>query len=326
MFVEENQKEIDKKERLTAVKLKENCSTDAETSGIIGARSLTVNEWVERAPLSIYWNGLRTFGFFRTVNPNFTFADFLALLNNIERNRIESKKSDSSSKDEKDDDDAGNYAKKCPLIKLSTYTKNWRTKIDIELTNAEALFLKDKIIKCVPDSLLAFILKNNIDISDCTDFETLTYKLSKKVNADLRNKMEMANKANDFYYVAYLRYSYLLCKGENQNIVDEWNYIQKELKKICNEFDIETLFSTMKIMNPKLKVFLVNLKKAFLEDNLEKADELIVRREFNLKHNRAKLRMNNNQKQEVLLPGKWDFRLEAASRIIKDIFNGEKND
>ena len=82
----------------------------------------------------------------------------------------------------------------------------------------------------------------------------------------------------------------------------------------------------MKIMNPKLKVFLVNLKKAFLEDNLEKADELIVRREFNLKHNRAKLRMNNNQKQEVLLPGKWDFRLEAASRIIKDIFNGEKND
>ena len=44
-------------------------------TGIIGGRSLSRGRWVKRAPVEIYWNGLRQYGIF--VGGNLTLTEYL---------------------------------------------------------------------------------------------------------------------------------------------------------------------------------------------------------------------------------------------------------
>ena len=82
---------------------------------------------VERTPLSIYWNGLRTFQFFQSANLNFTYADFMMRVFTFARSKAESKAwIKSSKKDDGDDFDAGNFSKINPLARLETYSKTMK--------------------------------------------------------------------------------------------------------------------------------------------------------------------------------------------------------
>lgn len=328
-FAENALKEIsglNKAEHQTGKILVQNMGKD-EKIGIIGSRSIAGGKWVKRTPLSIYWNGLRSFGFFRSKRPNYALADFFMNVFTLKRNEDSFKNATKPSKnDDSDDVDAGNFSKTNPLVKLGTYTKNWKENLSINLTNAEAEILKEKIIESMPDSLLAFILQNKIDISSCSgNFEAASSLLFEKVNPEMAKKLDLANKANEFFYMTMLRYSFLLCKDEVAEIKSEWECAWKNKTKICNNFDINETFSTMKIQNARLKLFLTNLKSAFLSDDLEKASEIIIRREKDLKGKRAKL--SNAEytlsDEDKKIFSRFDYRLVSAARIIKDIFDGE---
>ena len=328
-FIKNAQDLINKSEWGVGYNLLKHCSTDPQASGIIGARSIAGKGWVERPPVSIYWNGLRTYHFFRNDNPNFTYYDFLTAVYNLERNKAAAKASENEDKDEKNDSDAGNYSKKSPLIKLDIYKKGWNKEVDIELTKEEALFLKSKITSSVPDSMMALLLKHDIDLEKCiasgsrNSFELFSKIIKEYVDIETAKKLELANRLNDFYFITMLRYSFQLCKGEVSEIVDEWNKMIPEIKRICNNFDIEELFKTMNIKNPKLKIFLIKLKDAFLKNDIEQADTLIRKREFSLKTNRAKLSKPDYKDLEAGIFSKFDYRLSNAWTIIRDIRNGE---
>lgn len=328
-FIKRAQELIDWSERTVGHTLIKHCSTDPQASGIIGARSIAGKSWVERPPISIYWNGLRTYRFFRNDNPNFTYYDFLTAIYNLERNKAAARSSENEDKDDKNDSDAGNYSKKSPLIKLDIYKKGWDKEVDIELTKYEALFLKSKIISSVPDSMMALLLKQNIDLEKCitsgsrNSFELFSKTIKEYVDTETAKKLELANRLNDFYFITMLRYSFQLCKGEVTDIVDEWNEMVPEVKRICNNFDVEDLFKTMNIKNPKLKIFLIKLKEAFLKNDIEQADTLIRKREFSLKKNRAKLSKPDYKDLEAGIFSKFDYRLSNAWTIIRDIRNGE---
>lgn len=329
-FVKRAQELIDWNERCVGHNLIKHCSTDPQTSGIIGARSIAGKSWVERPPLSIYWNGLRTYHFFRNDNPNFTYNDFLTEIYNLERNKAAAQSSaNDDNKDDKNDSDAGNYSKKSPLIKIDTYKKGWDKEVDIELTQEESRFLRDRIINSVPDSMMALLLKEDIDLEKCLNsgynnsFETFTKLIEEYVDDDTKKILELANRLNDFYYITMLRYSYQLCKGEVGDIVEKWNKAYPDVKRICNSFDIDDLFKTMNIKNPKLRVFLFKLKEAFLKDDIEQADFLIRKRELALKTNRAKLSKPDYKDLEAGTYSKFDYRLSNAWTIIRDIRNGE---
>lgn len=329
-FVKKAQKLIDLNERCVGHTLIDTCETDPQSSGIIGARSIAGKSWVERAPVSIYWNGLRTYKFFRNEDPNFTYSDFLTSIYNLERNKESSQMAENNDKDDKNDSDAGNYSKKSPLIKIETYKKGWDKNVNIELTKDEAELLKRKITESVPDSIMTLLLEKDIDLSACVDFdvqdsfELFTKQIKDYVDESTWEKLDLANKANDFYYIAMLRYSYQLCKGEVQEIADEWNRILPEVIKICKVFDIENLFKTMNIFNPKLKVFLIKTKQAFLNNDIDEVDLLIRKRELNLKTSRAKLSKPDFKDLKAGIYAKFDYRLSNAWRIINDIRNGEK--
>ena len=328
-FIKRAQELIDWSERTVGHTLIKHCSTDPQASGIIGARSIAGKSWVERPPISIYWNGLRTYRFFRNDNPNFTYYDFLTAIYNMERNKAAARSSENEDKDDKNDSDAGNYSKKSPLIKLDIYKKGWDKEVDIELTKDEALFLKSKIISSVPDSMMALLLKQDIDLEKCiasgsrNSFELFSKTIKEYVDTETAKKLELANRLNEFYFITMLRYSFQLCKGEVTDIVDEWNEMVPEVKRICNNFDVEDLFKTMNIKNPKLKIFLIKLKEAFLKNDIEQADTLIRKREFSLKTNRAKLSKPDYKDLEAGIFSKFDYRLSNAWTIIRDVRNGE---
>ena len=329
-FIKQAQVSINKTERWVGQYLINNCTTDPQASGIIGARTLASKSWVERPPLSIYWNGLRIYHFFRNDNPNFTYNDFLTAIYNLERNKLASKIStNDDNKDDKNDSDAGNFSKKSPLIKLDTYKRGWDKEVDIELTQDEAVFLRNRIITSVPDSIMALLLKEDIDLEDCINagynnsFELFSKVIKEYVDDETAKILELANILNDFYYITMLRYSYQLCKGEVEDIVEKWNKAYPNVKKISNSFDIDDLFKTMNIKNPKLRIFLFKLKEAFLKDDIEQADFLIRKREFALKTNRAKLSKPDYKDLEAGTYSKFDYRLSNAWAIIRDIRNGE---
>ena len=237
-FVKRAQELIDRNERCVGHNLINHCRTEPQSSGIIGARSIAGKSWVERPPLSIYWNGLRTYHFFRNDNPNFTYNDFLTEIYNLERNKAAAKSSaNDDNKDDKNDSDAGNYSKKSPLIKVDTYKKGWDKEVDIELTQEEARFLRNRIINNVPDSMMALLLKEDINLEDCINagynnsFELFSKVIKEYVDDETAKILELANRLNDFYYITMLRYSYQLCKGEVEDIVEKWNSAYPDVKK-----------------------------------------------------------------------------------------------
>lgn len=331
-FLADSQNKISgkgEKEHHTGKLLVENMGKveDDEAMGIIGSRSIKGGKWVERTPLSIYWNGLRTFGFFHSSNPNFTYADFMMRIFMLTKNNSDSKTAVKRKKDESDDTDSGNFSKTSPLVKLGTYSKSWEKDISINLTKSEAQLLKTKISENVPESLLSFILENKIDISSCgNDFELFSTLVSPKVDSETAQKLSLANKANEFYYLTMLRYSLLLCKNQVQEIADEWERAWSNKTRICNNFDAETTFAAMNVQNPRLKIFLLKLQKAFLEDDLKSCDEIISKRERELKGNRAKLNNPDYEftEMDARIFMRFDYRLGNAATIIHDIYAGEE--
>ena len=141
--------------------------------GIIGARVLPKN-WVARRPSNIYWNGIRTYHIFE--QENMTIPDIVRL-SVLMRAQAKPEKlgnrRDDAEEGEKDDNDAG----RGDIIRFFDLPEmkdvDWRSNLDIALTGDEASFLRTKIERSVPDTLLAYILKNNIDLSEYDSFEML---------------------------------------------------------------------------------------------------------------------------------------------------------
>ena len=329
-FIKNAQNQINADEKNIGERLFNTYKDDSQTIGIIGSRSIEEKTWVERGPLSIYWSGLRTYNFFRSEEENFTYTDFLSTLYNFECNKKNSKDAENKNKDEKNDSDAGKFSKKSPLVKIETYKKNWKEKIKIDLTKDEAFFLKKKIISSVPDSIMALLLEKNIDLSACMNgseknsFELFTKEVKNYVDEKTLKKLDLANKVNDFYYITMLRYSFQLSKGQSKEVCDEWERVKAKVKGMCEVLNIDELFKIMKIKNPKLELFLKNIKQAFLNNNIEKVDSLIKKREFDLKGNRAKLSKDDFKDPEIGIYAKFDYRLKNAWKIIDDIRWGEK--
>ena len=113
-----------------------------------------------------------------------------------------------------------------------------------------------------------------------------------------------------------------------ESLKPEKKEIEDQIVTICESFDIEKTFFVMNIQNEKLRNFLRDLRTDFIEaynnKDYSKVDELIKRREGNLKTNRAKI--DHPEKYDVsklLEYPKFDFRFGIVQRHIKDIQEGE---
>ena len=292
--------------------------------GIIGARVLPQN-WVARKPSNIYWNGIRTYHIFE--QENMTIPDMVRL-SVLMRSQAKPDKlgnrRDDAEEGEKDDSDAGRNDSIHFFDLPEMVDADWRSHLDIALTENEASFLRTKIERSVSDTLLAYILRHNIDLSKYDRFEQLYADLKDNVPVEMADIMKLACDFNRLVYAARVRYNMILSKGQNKDATSEWEQIANNMTYYTS-VDLESVLAFLGRPDFRLRRFLLNLQAALRSNDLEKADEVIVSREIELKTRaRAKLCHVEDYNPDNWVGGRYlDYRFGDAKQIVADIYEGE---
>ena len=313
-------REIDAEEKECGLKLLE---ANPKAEGVIGTRVLPIG-WVARKPSDIYWNGIRTYGIFCDYGLSIPEYVSLAVKLNTQKSSVKlGNRNDETEENEKDDSDAGDIMN-VSFWNLPIYHDNWRDNLTIELTNEEAFYLDKQIQKGAKGSLLEYVLKNRIDMNKYEDFASMAADLSEKVEEKLSYMMKLACEFNNLVYMARVRFNVMLSEEENEVAVSEWDRLKPQVKRRAN-VDLSAVFHELELHNPGTYLFLSKLQEAFKALDIDAADELIKKRERQLKGiNRAKLnRTKEFDHSKWVGGGELDYRFSNARRIINDIYSGE---
>lgn len=311
---------IDAEEKDCGIKLLE---ANPKAEGVIGTRVLPKG-WVARKPSDIYWNGIRTYGIFCNYGLSISEYVSLAMKLNIQKSYAKlGNRNDAAEENEKDDSDAGDIMN-VSFWNLPIYHDNWRDNLAIELTNEEALYLDKQIQKGAKGTLLEYVLKNRIDMNKYEDFAAMATDLSEKVEEKLAYMMKLACEFNNLVYMARVRFNVMLSEEENEVAISEWDRLKPQVKRRAN-VDLSAVFNELGLHNLGTYLFLSKLQEAFKALDIDAADELIKKRERQLKGiNRAKLnRTKEFEHSKWVGGGELDYRFSNAKRIINDIYSGE---
>ena len=311
---------IDTEEKECGIKLLE---SNPKAEGVIGTRVLPKG-WVARKPSDIYWNGIRTYGIF--CDYGLSIPEYVSLAVKLNTQKSSAKlgnRNDEAEENEKDDSDAGDIMN-VSFWNLPIYHDNWRDNLTIELTNEEAFYLDKQIQKGAKGTLLEYVLKNRIDMNKYEDFASMAADLSEKVEEKLSYMMKLACEFNNLVYMARVRFNVMLSEEENEVAVSEWDRLKPQVKRRAN-VDLSAVFNKLELHNPGTYLFLSKLQEAFKALDIDAADELIKKRERQLKGiNRAKLnRTKEFDHSKWVGGGELDYRFSNARRIINDIYSGE---
>ena len=313
-------KAIDTEEKECGIKLLE---SNPKAEGVIGTRVLPKG-WVARKPSDIYWNGIRIYGIF--CDYGLSIPEYVSLAVKLNTQKSSAKlgnRNDEAEENEKDDSDAGDIMN-VSFWNLPIYHDNWRDNLTIELTNEEAFYLDKQIQKGAKGTLLEYVLKNRIDMNKYEDFVSMAADLSEKVEEKLSYMMKLACEFNNLVYMARVRFNVMLSEEENEVAVSEWDRLKPQVKRRAN-VDLSAVFNKLELHNPGTYLFLSKLQEAFKALDIDAADELIKKRERQLKGiNRAKLnRTKEFDHSKWVGGGELDYRFSNARRIINDIYSGE---
>ena len=313
---------IDSEEKECGIRL---LKADEKAEGIIGTRVLPKG-WVSRKPSDIYWNGIRTYGIFR--QNNLSISQYIAQAIKLKEQKAMVKlgnRNDDGEENDRDDSDAGDISH-IRFWDLPVYNEKWRENLTIELTGEEAYYLDKQIQKSTEGTLMAYILKNHIDLNEYEGFAEMAAVLKNKLTPQLADMMKLACDFSDLIYMARVRYNVILSEGENDEALDEWKRVKKKMKQRA-KVDLDTVFRKLKLDNKSTYIFLCKLKEAFIQSDIDAVDKYIRKREIQLKGiNRAKLNRTKEFESSKWVGGReLNYRFSTARRIVNDIYTGERN-
>ena len=287
-------KTFDKTEKECAHIILEN---NPDELGVIGRRSIQGGSWVSRTPASIYWAGLRKYGFFKGKMSIDQYIKFIAIQ---KQNTLGAVKLGNSSDESHDDKNAGDV-QKIHLFNIPSYKRNWIDDLDINLTFEEGQFLKNQIIETCPDSLMAYVLKN-----------------------DIKNNYYKANSFSEFCFALRVVYNLIVSENKNEEAIREFDNLN--LYEISN-IDIDGIMTSLGVFNPYLRIFLKNSCEAMKNEDFEELKNIIQNREIFLKGiNRSKTAHPGEYDTNEWFAGKrLDYRFSIAKDIIADIYQSEEH-
>ena len=286
------------------------------TEGVIGMRS---RQTLRRKPSSIYWNALRTYGFFtEPLTLSEYAAIFCAKRNAADHQRSKGKRNSRDEGDTADDSDTGKSG--AAFWRVPAFDPDWRDTVTIDLTAEEAVYLRDKILTMpvVRDSLLALVLRENrIDFCEYKSFADVS-ALRGIMSPAMWNDYCLARDFSAFVFGAQVRYNVIFSEGQNETANDLWREY-KENRPAINLAEIGARLKPRAGVMRFLKQFQTSI------DDEKTLDSLIIRREKELKGpSRAKLTNKElysyNDNSVNMAP--LTYRLGNVQRIIRDIFEG----
>lgn len=301
---------------------------DEDEGGVIGKRSIRQGKWVKRPPSSIYWAGLKTYGII--YYPSFSIDEYLNTLSirkSLKENISKSGNSNDSSDEGRDDKGYGDI-QSFNFWNIETYTPDWKENLKMDLTKEEGKFLKRQIIESCPDSMIAFILKNNrTDIFEYDSFSDLEDIAN--ISDNLKCQFHLAKDFSDFNFVLRILFNVVASNGENKdadyyiNNPKEW--CGKSTLKEISEIDLEAIFTLLDIRDNSLRSFLLDCQELMEEEKIEELKDRIKKREISLKGENRSKTCNPDESGEKWFAGyELDYRFGVAKTIIEDIFKSEE--
>lgn len=296
-----------------------------DTDGVIGSRSLAQGKWVKRTPADIYWAGLRNYGIFTggTLSLSEYIRAMCALKNQKATLAKLGNRNDNADADEGDDKDAGELFR-MQFWKVPTYQDRWMEDLSIRLSKEEGAFLKEQMIASFPDSMLAYILRNDVtEIFACKTFQDMD-SLIKSFPEQIQKDYALAYEFSSFLFILRVVYNMIVSDGDNKTAEALWEEFLSDLPELA-EVDLESIFGRLGVYG---NVFLCNfLRKSQIlmkQSDLEGVKTEIKRRERELKQSRAKTMHPGEFDPDAWFGGgELDYRFGNAKVIIGDIFESE---
>lgn len=298
-----------------------------DTEGVIGSRSLAQGQWVKRTPAEIYWSGLRNYGIF--TGGNFSLSEYVRASCAMKKSKTSVKSlgnRNDSEENDGDDKDAGDLFHK-QFWHIPTYTEDWMDNLSIKLTEEEGDFLRRQIVLSYPDSMMAYILKNDLseifEVEAFASLERLIHLFPEQIQSDYALAIDFSN----FLYVIRVLYNMIISEGENDRANSEWKILKTELESSA-DIDLEAVFNRLQIHgNGALCDFLRKEKKLMLAKDIEGMQDEIRRRERFLKEGRARTMHPGEFDTSVWYGGgELSYRFNDAKVIMRDIFESEEYD
>lgn len=313
-------KELNDLERNCAVTLLEK---NPEESGVIGKRSISQNKWVQRPPSNIYWAGLKTYRIFHSDVSIDQYLNTICFRKSLKSNISRSGNSNDNPDEGHDDKGAGDI-QSFNFWKIPKYEEDWFNKLEMDLTKEEGEFLKEQIISSCPDSMFAFILKNNRkDILEFQSFSDLE-QIENILPEDMKKSFHLAKDFSDFNLVLRILFNVIASDGENDEANKLLDVLKPDLTKIA-DFDLKEIFSLLRIRDMPLKSFLLNAQELMKEEKIWELKDLIKNREIFLKgENRSKTCHPGEFGDKWLAGFDLDYRFFIAKIIAEDIFKSEE--
>lgn len=301
---------VNEAEDRLAASLTTNCPSGE--IGIIGSNAYRSKRSVKVKPSAIYWTGLRLFGIFRGENIYLTAA--CKLMYAAARRKVETdNKLDGESFDDPTAKDQGS-ALFLPIMPDYDYA-NVAT---MDLTEKEARFLSECILRSPLSfgSLLAFFIKNRM-VSD--NFKSVPADL---LPENLRRDYNLAKDFSRFIYGAHIRYNVIYSEYTDEAMIERFKIWRDEF--LNEPFELKPILERVSCP-PALAAFCNTFLDLVKENNMEAVDDLIIRREIQVKGSRSKLNKPSEYRYDPNRPIHFyeiEYRFDRASMIVRDILKG----
>lgn len=291
---------------------------ETNSDGVIGR--LVPNSWVLRTPSDIYWNGIKKLGIFTSDLSVKEYIGQTIFERTIKQAKKYGNRNKEAEENEKDDLDAGDISSLHFWNLGDTYKENWRDDLVIDLQPKEAIYLRGQIIANQRNSLLAYILKNNVDLNRYDSFGLFSADNITKVSPEMAEMMKLANEFNDLVALTTSRFNIIVSQGNNREAIKGWKDLSSDLRHRAG-VDLKSIFTKLKIRNSNLWVFLLQVQEAFFNNDIDRVDELIVKQEVRRKgSSRAKTKhIGEYPYQNWIGLYKLDYRFGPSKRILMDI-------
>lgn len=303
-------------------------SNNADENGVIGKRSLASGRWVKRSPADIYWAGLRRYGFFKggRISLSECIRAMCALKNQKSTLKKLGNRNDEAEENEKDDASAGDV-RGYQFWNMPLYQKGWKDSLSMNLSEAEGDFLKSQILLTCPDSMMSFILKNNMrEVLSCDSFQELQENID-RFPEEIQQDYYTALRFSNFIYAIRTIYNVIISDAESWDANSELERLLPEFPDI-SDIDVDAIFARLEIYNnPALHGFLKMSQELMKNSDVEGLKKCIKNREIALKGQaRAKTCHPGQFEDEWYGGGQLSYRFGNAKVIMKDIFESEVTD
>ena len=292
--------------------------------GLIGSSSLQNGGWVKRPPSDIYWAGLKKYGIF--LYADFTMEEYLKSVCALNQKKSAVHKlgnrKDQAEENSCDDADAGGLSS-ARFWNIPTYEPNWKDHISMQLTKAEAEFLRGQMIKTCSNSFLGFILESQrTDLLQYDSFRALG-DCRQTFPEQIQKDYSMAQAFSEFLFCIRIVYNRLVSNYQNEAANIEFGNRHKGFPKTA-DIDLAEIFTRLQIQDKYLRRFLEAAQKDMLENQMKKLEDHIRDREIFLKgESRAKTAHPGELDPRTWVGGGYlDYRFSTARRLLLDIFEG----